>query len=116
MAYQPGKAAKIPPAAVSSHTSLPSQVGPMVLTMTRRSLSSRPSTGRSMATPKSKPSRKKKPIHKTAISRNQTTLSAGTVVSSRGMINSPAQYAKDMGASGSSETVGSVTSGRPLAV
>ena len=31
-------------------------------------------------------------------------------------VNSPAQYAKDIGASGSSETFGSVTSGRPLAV
>ena len=83
--YQAGKAAKVAPPAVSSQTSLPSQVGPMVLTITRRSLSSRPRMGSSIATPKSKPSRKKKPTHSTAISRNQTTFSAGTAVSSSGI-------------------------------
>ena len=36
-----------------------SQTGPIVLIMTRRPVSSFPSTGNSMPTPKSKPSRKK---------------------------------------------------------
>ena len=58
-AYQPGKAAKVAPPAVSSQTSLPSQVGPMVLIMIRRRAWSRPSTGSRMPTPKSKPSRTK---------------------------------------------------------
>jgi hypothetical protein len=58
-AYQPGNAANIDAPATISHTSLPSQTGPMVLMRTRRSVSSRPSTGRSMPTPKSNPSRKR---------------------------------------------------------
>ena len=37
-AYQPGKAANVAPPAVSSQTSLPSQTGPIVLIMTRRSV------------------------------------------------------------------------------
>ena len=61
MAYHSGNAANVAPPAVSSHTSLPSQTGPIVLIMTRRSRSlaarsprdSRPS---SMPTPKSNPS------------------------------------------------------------
>ena len=55
-AYQPGNAAKVAPPAVSSQTSLPSQTGPIVLIMTRRLVSSRPSTGSRMPTPKSNPS------------------------------------------------------------
>ena len=39
-AYQAGKAAKVAPPAVSSQTSLPSQTGPIVLIMTRLSMSS----------------------------------------------------------------------------
>ena len=58
-AYQPGKAAKVAPPAVSSQTSLPSQTGPIALIMTRRLVSSRPSTGSRMPTPKSNPSRMK---------------------------------------------------------
>ena len=58
-AYQGGKAAKVAPPAVSSQTSLPSQTGPIVLIMTRRSMSSRPRNGSSIPTPKSNPSRTK---------------------------------------------------------
>lgn len=75
VAYQPGKAAKVAPPAVISQTSLPSQVGPIVLIITRRSLGSLPRMGYSIETPKSKPSRKKKPIHSTAMSRNHTICS-----------------------------------------
>ena len=56
MAYHIGKAANIAPAAVISHTSLPSHTGPIVLIITPRSRSSRPSTRSSTPTPKSKPS------------------------------------------------------------
>ena len=42
VAYQPGKAAKIPAAPTISHTSLPSQNGPIVLIATRCSVSVRP--------------------------------------------------------------------------
>ena len=45
VAYQPGKAANMAPPAVISQTSLPSQVGPTVLIMTRRSVGSLPITG-----------------------------------------------------------------------
>ena len=76
VAYQPGNAAKVAPPAVSSHTSLPSQVGPMARTMMSRSSSSLPREGRSMATPKSNPSRKKNPIHRTAMRMNHTGVSA----------------------------------------
>ena len=57
VAYHSGKAAKVAPPAVSSHTSLPSQWGPMVLSATRRSCSSLGRYFSSMPTPKSKPSR-----------------------------------------------------------
>ena len=59
MAYHSGNAAKVAPPATSSQTSLPSQTGPMVLIATLRSVSVRPTQGRSMPTPKSKPSRTK---------------------------------------------------------
>ena len=55
--YHSGNAANVPAPAVMSHTSLPSQCGPMVLMRTRRSVSSLASVGMSMPTPKSKPSR-----------------------------------------------------------
>src|SRR5512138_2969250 len=71
VAYHCGKAAKVAPPAVSSQTSLPSQVFPMALMSARRSSSFLPRTGSNMPTPKSKPSRKKKPIQRTAISMNQ---------------------------------------------
>ena len=57
MEYHSGKAAKVAPPAVSSHTSLPSQWGPMVDSVARRSRSSRPRIFRIMPTPKSKPSK-----------------------------------------------------------
>src|ERR1051325_5119142 len=71
VAYHSGKAAKVAPPAVSSQTSLPSQTEPIELMMARRSVSFLPRKGRSMPTPKSKPSRKKKPIHNMAIRINQ---------------------------------------------
>ena len=105
VAYQPGKAAKVAPPAVSNHTSLPSQVGPMVLTMRRRSLSSRPRKGSSMATPKSNPSRKKNPTHRTVMRTNQTIVRGEwAVVSRTGSMSLPPQYAKDSGVSSPSVT------------
>ena len=56
-AYQNGKAANIAPTAVISHTSLPSQTGPMMFSSTRRRGSSRAQKRTSMPTPRSKPSR-----------------------------------------------------------
>ena len=66
MLYQRGKAAKVAAPATMSHTSLPSQVGPMVLTATRRSVSFLATNEWSMPTPKSKPSSTKNPTQKKA--------------------------------------------------
>ena len=71
VAYQPGKAAKMAAPAMTSHTSLPSQIGPMELTAMRRSTSLRPTKECSMPTPKSNPSRTKKPTQKMATITNQ---------------------------------------------
>ena len=57
VAYHSGNAAKVAPPAVSSHTSLPSQCGPIVRTVWVRSRSPLATRGRSIPTPKSKPSR-----------------------------------------------------------
>ena len=59
MAYHSGNAANVAPPATSSQTSLPSQTGPIVRIIARRSGSLRPMTGSRMPTPKSKPSRTK---------------------------------------------------------
>src|SRR5712692_8568059 len=75
VAYQPGKAANIAAPAVISHTSLPSHSGPIVLIAVRRPGSSPPTTPCTIPTPKSKPSSTKKPVHRTAISRNQNSTS-----------------------------------------
>ena len=56
VAYHSGNAANIAPPAVSSHTSLPSQCGPMVRTVAVRSSGVLPTMRRSIPTPKSKPS------------------------------------------------------------
>ena len=71
MAYQSGKAAKMPAPATISQTSLPSQNGPMVLMATRRSTSVFPTTACRAPTPRSKPSRTKNPVQKTAMTENQ---------------------------------------------
>ncbi len=71
MAYQAGKAANMAAPATISQTSLPSQTGPMVFTATRRSRSLRPTNECNIPTPKSKPSRMKNPIQKTATMTNQ---------------------------------------------
>ncbi len=71
VAYQPGKAANVAAPATINQTSLPSQTGPIVLTRTRRSMSLWPMTECSMPTPKSNPSRTKKPTQKTATMTNQ---------------------------------------------
>ncbi len=55
VAYHEGKAAKMAAPPTMSHTSLPSQMGPMELTATRRSASSDPTNECSMPTPKSNP-------------------------------------------------------------
>src|SRR6266700_6308810 len=80
-AYQSGKAAKVAPPAVSNHTSLPSQTGPIVLTIVRRSASSRPSTGSRMPTPKSNPSSTKYPDHRIAMRMNQKVARFMTISS-----------------------------------
>jgi hypothetical protein len=71
-AYQNGKAAKIAAPAVISQTSLPSQTGPMVLSMTRLLGSSLAVISMCMPTPRSKPSRSRKPIQRIAMAMNQT--------------------------------------------
>ncbi len=58
-----------------SHTSLPSQTGPIVLISTLRSKSLRPRTACNMPTPKSNPSRTKKPTQKMAAMMNQKSPS-----------------------------------------
>lgn len=74
-----------------SQTSLASQVGPMVLTITRLSVSSLPRKGSSMATPKSNPSRKKNPIHSTAMRMNHTGVSVEWAISRMGNMNNTPQ-------------------------
>ena len=71
VAYQPGNAANMAAPATTSQTSLPSHSGPMVLITARRLGSSVPTAWCSMPTPKSNPSRTKKPIHKIAMTMNQ---------------------------------------------
>jgi hypothetical protein len=61
--------------ATISHTSLASQNGPMVLMATRRSVSVLPTTRCSAPTPRSKPSRTKKPVQKMAMMMNQVICS-----------------------------------------
>src|SRR5579863_2484817 len=74
VAYQPGNAAKIAAAATTSQTSLPSHSGPIVLMAARRPASSRPTTPCSMPTPKSNPSRTKKPVHRMAMTMAQNGM------------------------------------------
>src|SRR5438132_1263294 len=50
VAYQAGNAAKVAPPAVTSHTSFPSQTGPIVANIALRSSSSRGRNGSSMPT------------------------------------------------------------------
>ena len=66
-----GNAANVAPPAVSSHTSLPSHIGPIVWITARRSFWSCATVRMSMPTPKSKPSSTKNPIHRTAMRMNQ---------------------------------------------
>src|SRR5215475_3377473 len=76
VAYQPGKAANMDAPATISQTSLPSHSGPIVLITARRPASSLPTGMCSMPTPKSNPSRMKKPVHKNAMRMNQNGTSA----------------------------------------
>ena len=71
VAYQLGNAAKMPAPATMSQTSLASQNGPIVLIATRRSVSFFPTNQCRTPTPKSKPSRTKKPHQRTAMTMNQ---------------------------------------------
>src|SRR6266498_596617 len=75
VAYQPGNAANMAAPATISQTSLPSHSGPIVLMAARRPASSLPTAPCSMPTPKSKPSRTKKPVHRTAMRMNQNGTS-----------------------------------------
>ena len=81
MAYHEGKAAKIAAPATTSHTSFPSQMGPIELTAMRRSTSFLPTNECSIPTPKSKPSRMKNPTQKMAMITNQMLLRCTIVVS-----------------------------------
>ena len=76
VAYQPGNAANMLAPATISQTSLPSHSGPIVLMAARRPASSWPTTLCSMPTPKSNPSRMKKPVHRTAMTMNQNGMRA----------------------------------------
>src|SRR5258708_10909184 len=81
VAYQPGNAANMPAPATISQTSLPSHSGPIVLIAARRPASSWPTPLCSMPTPKSNPSRMKKPVHRTAMTMNQNGIRALIVTS-----------------------------------
>src|ERR1700722_142219 len=81
VAYQPGNAANILAPATISQTSLPSHSGPIVLMAARRPTSSRPTKLCSMPTPKSKPSRTKNPVHRTAMTMNQNGIRLPIVTS-----------------------------------
>ncbi len=81
VAYHEGKAAKIAAPATTSHTSLPSQTGPMELTAMRCSMSFLPTNECSIPTPKSNPSRTKNPTQKMATITNQMLLRWTMVVS-----------------------------------
>src|ERR1700723_3017129 len=81
VAYQPGNAANMAAAATISQTSLPSHSGPIVLMAARRPASSLPTALCSMPTPKSKPSRAKKPVHRTAMTMNQNGIRLPIVTS-----------------------------------
>src|ERR1700757_3882313 len=108
VAYQPGNAANIAAPATISQTSLPSQTGPMVLRIARRLIPRSPEPMRAngsinMPTPKSKPSRMKKPRNSTAMTPNHNSWSP------TGQLLSPIsrhQYAKDRGATSSSPGAG----------
>src|SRR5262245_29833447 len=70
-----------------SHTSLPSQNGPIELIATRRTCSVLPTTPCSTPTPKSKPSSTKNPVHRTATMPNHRSgrvMSASSVGQSVG--------------------------------
>ena len=80
VAYHDGKAAKMAAPATISHTSLPSQMGPIELMATRRSWSLCPMKECSIPTPKSNPSSTKNPTQKMATMMNQMLLRWSTVV------------------------------------
>ena len=75
MAYHAGKAANIAATATINQTSLPSHTGPIAPMACSRPASSRPRTPCSIPTPKSKPSRSRKPVHRTAMTTNQNVVS-----------------------------------------
>src|SRR5271156_3991886 len=83
VAYQPGNAANMPAAATISQTSLPSHSGPIVLMAARRPASSVPITLCSMPTPKSNPSRTKKPVHKMAMMMYQNGIIVTSIQNGR---------------------------------
>ena len=78
VAYQLGNAANIAAPAVISHTSLASQTGPMVFSTARLRFSGSPSPAApsgtiSMPTPKSNPSRTRKPRNSAAMRKNHSS-------------------------------------------
>ena len=88
VAYHPGNAANIAAPPTISQTSLPSQTGPMVLSTVRRRISRSPMPMRAngsinMPTPKSKPSRMKKPRNSMPMMPNHNSCSpTGQLLSS----------------------------------
>src|SRR3954463_495644 len=66
--------------AATSQTSLPSQNGPMVCTAAPRSWSSRPSSGPSRPTPKSKPSSTKNSTQARTTTENQKVINVDSSV------------------------------------
>ena len=74
VAYHSGNAANSAPPATISHTSLPSQTGPMVRMIVFLAAESLPMNGAKIPTPKSKPSRRKYPANKNAMRTNQKVL------------------------------------------
>ena len=94
-AYQTGNAAKIAAPPTISQTSLPSQTGPMVLRAVRRCGSGslapmRASGSISMPTPKSNPSRTKKPTNSIPMMPNHNSCSCiGQILSPTAGAKSP---------------------------
>ena len=86
VAYISGNAANIAPPAVISHTSLPSHTGPMVLSTARSCCSRWPAGARrpknfiSIPTPKSKPSKTRKPTKSAARAMNQKSCNPMSVL------------------------------------
>ena len=81
MAYHDGKAAKMAAPATISHTSLPSQIGPMQLTAMRRSVIVVPDERVQHPHPEVEALKHEEPTQKMAMITNQTLLRCTMMVS-----------------------------------